>query len=177
MKIREVVRSLLPARFAAYSGERLNSRTRAALEEGSLPPPYLMHLVAGSTDANWFLDSGRIAVESIEASLQRVGASLDQLTTVLDFGCGSGRVIRHLRSYANLALFGCDYNPALIEWCRAHLRFAEFNVNALAPRLSYRDGQFDLIYAFSVFTHLSVVQQQAWLAEFGRVLRPRGFLV
>ncbi len=162
MTIREALRSLLPARFSAYTGERLNSRTRVALEEGSLPPPNLMYLVAGSTDANWFFDSGRMAVESIEASLQRVGASLNRLTTVLDFGCGAGRVIRHLHSYSNLALCGCDYNPTLVEWCRTHLRFAEFKVNALGPPLRYSDGQFDLIYAFSVFTHLSVVQQQIY---------------
>jgi len=82
-----------------------------------------------------------------------------------------------LRGHSNLALSGCDYNPQLIEWCQTHLLFAKFLVNALGPPLSYADGQFDLVYAFSVFTHLGVEQQRLWLAELGRIIRPGGFFI
>jgi predicted SAM-dependent methyltransferase len=39
------------------------------------------------------------------------------------------------------------------------------------------DGSFDLIYALSVFTHIPVQWQMAWLQELHRVLRPRGYLL
>ncbi|HUI83204.1 MAG TPA: class I SAM-dependent methyltransferase [Candidatus Binatia bacterium] len=175
--IRQLVRRLFLLRFAGYSGEPFNPRTQAAFEEGTLPPPYLMYLVAGSTDANWFIDSGRFALEAMETSLRRVGADLDQFSTVLDFGCGSGRVIRHLRSRSKLVLHGCDYNRTLVAWCRRHLSFAAFQVNHPNPPLAYIDRQFDLVYAFSVFTHLGVERQVAWLAELRRILRPGGYLI
>jgi len=148
-----------------------------AFDEGTLPPPLLMYLVAGTADANWFIDSGRLAVESIEEALRRQGTSLDNFSSVLDFGSGAGRVIRHLSSHSNLALAGCDYNPQLVEWCRRHLSFANFQVNPPSPNLPYTDAQFDLIYAFSVFTHLTVDRQRGWLDELARVLRPGGMLV
>ena len=47
---------------------------------------------------------------------------------------------------------------------------------ARAP-LPYADGQFDLVYAFSVFTHLTERMQHEWIAEVRRVLAPGGLLL
>jgi Methyltransferase domain. len=73
-------------------------------------------------------------------------------------------------------VYGTDYNRKLIDWCRQCLPFAEFETNELSPPLAYRDAQFDFIYAFSVFTHLTESLQQGWLAELSRVLKPGGHL-
>src|SRR5262249_14848680 len=43
--------------------------------------------------------------------------------------------------------------------------------------LRYRDASFDLVYAFSVFTHLPESLQLAWMGELRRVLRPGGYLL
>ena len=72
--------------------------------------------------------------------------------------------------------YATDYNPALIEWCRSALPFAEFSVNQLEGELRYEDSQFDFAYAISVLTHLTIPQQQAWMSELFRVLRPGGYL-
>lgn len=137
-----------------------------------------MHLVAGTADANWFIAGGRFAAETIQAALHRQGLDLGAFSSVLDFGCGCGRVIPHLRPCLRLnALYGCDYNSKLIRWCQQNLSFARFSVNRLAQPLSYPDSQFDLTYGFSVLTHLTRVQQELWLAEFARVLRPGGVLI
>jgi hypothetical protein len=124
--LKKLVRCFFPARPTAYEGEPLNPRAQIALGEGTLPPPMLMYLVAGTADANWFIDSGRLAVESIEEALRRQGTSLDDFSSVLDFACGAGRVIRHLSSRSNLALAGCDYNPQLVSGASAtyHLRIS-----------------------------------------------------
>jgi SAM-dependent methyltransferase len=50
-------------------------------------------------------------------------------------------------------------------------------VNHLKPPALLDSNTFDLIYAFSVLTHLSVDLQKEWLAEFRRLLRPGGILI
>ena len=42
--------------------------------------------------------------------------------------------------------------------------------------VDYPDATFDLIYAFSVFTHLAPAGQTFWIAELTRVLKPGGCL-
>ena len=170
-------RALRRHRSADASNQPLNPATRAALNEGTLPSSSLMELVAGTDDANWFIHSGRLGFETLIEAIERQGMTPDRLSAVLDFGCGSGRVIRHWRSQGHLRLAGCDYNPRLIDWCQDHLQFAEFQVNSLGPPLSYATGQFNLVYAFSVFTHLGLRRQQDWLEELARVLRHGGLLV
>lgn len=142
-----------------------------------LPSPRLMHFVTGTTELNWFLLSGRQGALSIEAILQKNKLPLQNFTAVLDFGCGIGRVIRHFDRVRGPRFFGCDYNPELITWCQHNLKFGQFQVNPLEGRLNYADGQFDLIYALSVFTHLTLPQQDFWMRELGRVLRPGGCLL
>ena len=70
---------------------------------------------------------------------------------------------------------GTDCNPHLIEWCQRSLPFATFAVNSTLPPLDYRDDSFDFIYAFSVFTHLAEADEESWLLELWRVLRPGGY--
>jgi SAM-dependent methyltransferase len=135
----------------------------------------LIDLVDGGPDVEWFLRTGSLAAESLRNILQDRGLSLSSFGSILDFGCGCGRVIRHIGTSAKL--FGCDYNPDMIEWCSAHLATAEFSVNSIQPPTGYADGKFDLIYAFSVFTHLSEDLGHKWMAEIRRLLRPGGFLV
>ena len=142
-----------------------------------LPPERLMVQVAGSADQRWFIEGGRLALDSIREALAAQCAELEQLETVLDFGCGVGRVLRHWPQPERITLHGTDINTALIEWSAAHLPFAEFTTNETAPPLDYADSTFDLIYALSVFTHLPAELQRAWIAELARVLKPGGHLL
>jgi SAM-dependent methyltransferase len=45
----------------------------------------------------------------------------------------------------------------------------------LEPPLPYADCSFDLVYAFSIFTHLSVDLADRWIAELVRILKPGGY--
>src|SRR5262249_36374105 len=95
----------------------------------------------------------------------------------LDWGCGCGRVLRHWSQLSRTRVYGCDIDPRMIEWCRANLPFASVTVTELDPPLPYADDSFDLIYAFSVFTHLAEELQHAWMGECRRVLSPGGYLL
>jgi SAM-dependent methyltransferase len=97
---------------------------------------------------------------------------------VLDFGCGAGRTLRHFVDEAHEAEFwGCDIHAESVAWINANLNppLHAF-VNDEQPPLPRPDGSFDLIYAFSVFTHLTD-SWSAWLLELHRLLAPGGVLV
>ena len=136
-----------------------------------VPPRQLMVRVAASADPAWFVESGRLAAQSIRAV-----APVSDARALLDFGCGCGRVVRQWRELST-GIHGCDLDPAAIAWCRANLGFAQFERNELEPPLPYADESFDLAYGLSVFTHLPEDAQLRWIAELARVLRPGGRLV
>jgi SAM-dependent methyltransferase len=150
--------------------------TAAAPDGLPLPPAALRVKVAGTADAGWFLESGRLAEESMRAALAREGMQLEELGAILDFGCGCGRVTRRLAELPG-AVLGSDFNAEAIAWCRENLPFARFEHNGLAPPLPYPSESVDLVYAFSVLTHLPVEVQHAWMEELARILRPGGLLL
>jgi SAM-dependent methyltransferase len=102
-------------------------------------------------------------------------------TRVLDFGCGAGRVLRQFASEAEVAEFwGCDIDSLSIEWINENLN-PPFHAVACdeAPGLPFEDGHFSLIYAISVFTHLTehATGWPGWLVELRRVLADNGILI
>ena len=142
-----------------------------------IPPVRLIYLIAGTPDIDWFLSSGRLSADSVIAALARAGVDIAEVRAILDFGCGCGRVLRNLKALPNARLVGTDYNALLIRWCQAQLPFATFSINQLAPPLQYPSSSFDLIYSFSVFTHMPADIQDEWVRELTRLLRPGGHLV
>lgn len=97
---------------------------------------------------------------------------------ILDWGCGPGRVIRHLPSFIDdsCEFYGTDYNQKYINWCNKNIVNVSFNTNKLTPPLSYERNIFDIIYGISIFTHLSKEMHFAWFNELIRVLKPEGII-
>jgi len=142
-----------------------------------LPPPNLMKLVSGMDDKEQFVRAGSLAACTLEIALRSIGKKIEDFNSILDFGCGCGRVLVHLQRYTNPKIFGTDYNSLLIDWCKKKLSFCSFEINSLEPPLSYRDAKFDFIYAFSVLTHLAKETQKKWLKELSRILTRGGLLL
>ena len=158
--------------FRAYEHVvSLRPTRRLAVEGAPLPPRRLMVRVAGTGDADWFLRGGRAGYDAIAAHVP-----LTELQSVLDFGCGCGRVTRWWSDFPG-DVAGSDVSGPAIDWCRTNLPFGRFERNALAPPLVFEDDTFDLVYAPSVFTHLTADLQLAWRDETRRVLRPGGMLL
>lgn len=153
------------------------SRLKGAPDGLPLPPGELMFLVQGTTSVREFLTDGRGTAQGVLDVLRGSGIEIDRSMKVLDFGCGCGRVIRHLHSITGARFTGSDYNPRLVEWCQRNLRFGQFDVNGVSPPLKYDNEQFDLVYALSVFTHFPEDLQSAWMSELSRVLKPGGHLL
>lgn len=97
---------------------------------------------------------------------------------VMEFGCGTGRILQHFRNIEGLRIIGTDANPKMSKWCSENIKGVEFYRNELSPPLTFaEDNSFDLIYAWSVFTHIPADLQRPWLQEMRRILRPDGFLL
>jgi ubiquinone/menaquinone biosynthesis C-methylase UbiE len=97
---------------------------------------------------------------------------------ILDWGCGPGRVIRHMPEVVDnqCQYFGTDYNKKSIAWCKKNIPHVEFNLNGLEAKLPYETNFFDAIYGISIFTHLSESLHVEWYKELYRVLKPGGVL-
>jgi SAM-dependent methyltransferase len=143
----------------------------------SYPPPSLCFLVSANYDPKYFLRTGMQGAESITRILDRNGYPISRMSRILDFGCGCGRIARHWRKLHETKVYGSDLNPRLVEWARRNLRFADFAANGLHSQLAYSENSFDLVYAVSVFTHLSDTLQRWWIDELVRILRPGGLLL
>lgn len=75
---------------------------------------------------------------------------------VLDYGCGWGRLIRLLYKYTSHEnIYAVDPWDKSIELCEQHGIKAHLAVSDYVPKALPFDRKFQLIYAFSVFTHLS----------------------
>jgi SAM-dependent methyltransferase len=159
---------------------RSDLRPRRARSADGVPlPPARLRTQIGPlhADVAFFLRSGQHNADQIRELLLEQGTSVESLDSLLDWGCGCGRVLRHWSGLPKTHVFGCDIDPRMVAWCDENLPFAQTTVNALSPPLPYEDTRFELVYAFSVITHLSEDLQGAWLREVLRVLRPGGYFV
>ncbi len=169
---------LLPWLSDAYLFLKSNGMRsqRSLAYSPALPPPSLRFSSAGTSDPEWFVQSGRQAYQCLTAA---VGRHLVRTAprAVLDFGCGCGRVLRHASQDSGTRHVGVDWNRRAIRCCRKLLPFADFFHGSLLPPLHEDLGRFDLIYAFSVFTHLPLEAQKAWAREFAAHLEIGGLLI
>jgi SAM-dependent methyltransferase len=149
-----------------------------------LPPVHLIRMTSGCyrrahdplAIGRRFQATSREGAAWISEMLARNRAPLEQTGSLLDFGCGCGRIIRNWKDLPG-SVYGSDYNPHLVRWCADHLRFAQFRVNDFEPPLPYADDSFDLVYSISIFTHLDEPLQVPWMQELARVVRPGGLIL
>jgi SAM-dependent methyltransferase len=137
-----------------------------------LPPPELLFLTTGNESEDRFIKSGRSSVVDIEKILNLYGKKISDFEKILDFGVGVGRIARHLRKVDHLV--GVDTLPENIKWLQKNMKFGTYILNFEYPPMLIQDNFFDLIISHSVFTHLNIIHQDAWLAELRRVLKPNG---
>jgi SAM-dependent methyltransferase len=181
------VRARIPFKAALVKGylralerKRSSGLDSAAADRAdgiAVPGARLRVLVNGIPELDWFLASGRAQANYLRSLLAEAGKPLDQMESILDFGCGCGRITRWwAREATSTRVYGCDYNEELVRWCRSNLPFVDVERNDLIPPLPYGDDSFDFVYAFSVFTHLSIDLGRAWMDELKRVVKPGGLI-
>jgi len=162
-----------------YLLRKNSAKNTAFLKENPavvLPPDYLMYESFQLDYRKYYVDS-RDTANWLCGLLQAHG--LPANAAILDWGCGPGRIIRHLPSLLPVTteFTGTDYNETTVEWCQNKLPGIRFFKNKLSPPLAFEPASFDAIYGISIFTHLSEAMHLAWSQELQRVLKPGGLLL
>jgi SAM-dependent methyltransferase len=161
--------------WANTKGILLDDGLRSVL--APFPPVTMMSAGSNDDSEQRFALSGADYYDHMERALNRFGRSWDDSETVMDFGCGVGRVARLFLRHATRQKFvGIDLTSVAIEWLSANMPFGEYHIGMVAPPLPLESRSLDVIFSVSVFTHLKATSQTAWLAEFRRLLKPGGIV-
>lgn len=141
---------------------------------GDAPPVPPRDLWAVHAD---YLETGERHSRTMRELCAKHGRPIVDGMRILDFGCGTGRVLRHLVDVTESGeVWGADLDSERIDWCRSHLTPPfRFITTDTAPHLPFEDNYFDLVFAGSVFTHITD-QDDSWLMELRRITRPGGLL-
>ena len=162
-------------RLSELRNRRINQLYKQAYPGIVLPDDYAMYETY-QLNYRKFIEDGKLTAKEI------CGCTKNQIPVIspriLDWGCGAARVTRHLPALQPDALiYGCDTNEALTEWNKIHFPGITFSTsNHFTPTL-YADSFFDLVYGFSVFTHIEAERQEEWIGELSRILKQNGILL
>jgi SAM-dependent methyltransferase len=96
---------------------------------------------------------------------------------VYDFGGSTGRVFRHFYCQdRRFEVWSSDFKVASHLWNQQNMPAGiRVFLNTFIPSLPLPDRYFDIITAFSIFTHIDELESP-WLLELRRILRPGGLL-
>jgi len=156
-----------------------------------LPPKKLRLGGPQFSDDAYFLESARREADRL---LQSFG--LRSSSRLLDVGCGVGRLAIGIidRLGPIKAYRGVDVDPRYVEWCHKHIerayptyQFIRLDVgnpryNPGGPALAgdfrhpFDDGSFEIIYLYSVFSHMEAEPVRIYLRDFCRLLASNGRL-
>lgn len=135
------------------------------------PHEVAMYRAIGCKTYEEFCDTGNTQVAVLKHHGLRDGMA------VYDLGCGSGRTAQALKRAGWLGTYmGADIVEALIEYvnakCPGFLAVVNRNLTIVAA-----DESQDMIFHWSVFTHLFVEECHLYLQDIFRALKPGGRLV
>ncbi|MGF1590786.1 MAG: class I SAM-dependent methyltransferase [Pleurocapsa sp.] len=172
-------------RFQKSVQEKLELNYRS-VDPGPVPPKELIAKTAALNEqelerqskGDVYFETGYFEILRLFQILEHFSINPRTIGSIYELGCGTARLLRHLRCIEGVRLVGSDVNPEMIEWCQQNLPEIEFYHNDLKPPLTFaEDDSFDLMLASSVFTHIPLDTQELWLAEMQRILRPGGIFI
>jgi SAM-dependent methyltransferase len=160
--------------MAAYRYKKKNRAFREAHQSLAIPPDYFLYETCRLDYASYFADGEVGAREIMEWTQPYRDTTIPQ--EIMEWGCGVSRIVRHLPALMEpgTKVHGCDINEDMIAWNKTHIPGVAYTHIAYDPPMPYQGGQFTLVYAISVFTHIDAAAQPDWVKEIHRVLKPGG---
>ncbi len=117
-----------------------------------------------------------VTLGAIQRKLLRHAGLADGMS-VIDLGCGSGRLAHALGNAMTVRYLGVDVVQALLDYAATRAPPAYRFVRHTRLDIPAEPASADLVCAFSVFTHLLHEESFLYLADMHRVLRPGGVAV
>jgi SAM-dependent methyltransferase len=143
----------------------------------SMPPDMVQDNWTGAHGIALLTQTSAFVESLIDGYRKLTGRTLEK-GRVLDFGCGWGRIIRLLYKYvAYDNIYGVDPWDESISLCTRYGVKGHLSISDYVPRTLPFEGPFDLIYAYSVFTHLSENTTRIALDTLRRYIDRGGVLV
>lgn len=100
------------------------------------------------------------------------------MDTVVDVGCGSGRLAYQLRDYLSGLYVGIDIVPELFKYAERICNRPDWKFyTAPGLKIPEPDKSADFICFFSVFTHLLHEETFRYLEDASRVIKPSGKII
>ena len=161
------------------SMERWFKRMNRGLTDIPMPNADLVYLTQGIRDSMAYQNSIIPGIYNMKRYLTNSGVNIKSLQSILDLGCGTGRlIVGWYLDNPERRLSGCDINGELLTWAEDRLpKRIKWKQSSLHPPLPYPSNCFDLVYLASVFTHLPLTSQRSWIDELKRILRPSGYIL
>lgn len=156
----------------------------------NLPPAHMRQCTAEFRDDAYFVESAEREVRKL---IEHCG--LNSKSRILEVGCGSGRLPIGLMSTDQSIerYVGIDVDVEAVRWCERWIaaeqpafqfmhidvyneRYHPKGTTRLDDRFRFdvADQSCDIIYLYSVFTHMEIDDVKVYLREFKRILAPEG---
>jgi SAM-dependent methyltransferase len=138
-------------------------------------PPYPpRHLMTYGESIDQHKASGRSDSETLKRILAEAGFNPHQCKSFIELGCANCRVLRWFYDWSEWAEgWGADINSNPILWAVQSFPRFNFVVTTTTPHVPFPDNYHDLVFCFSVFTHIDDLCL-SWFSEIWRVLKPGG---
>lgn len=182
---------LTPATRATNHSAAADSLTESLLSNppAPLPPVPMMVAIGSNSEEHYTRAMRKLAAEIIRRG--HVGPD----ASVLDIGCGCGRLASALQRYLSDdgRYLGFDVWEDGIQWCQQNIASSrsnfQFKTVAASDDYYYLKGDgspnqfdlgfvppasFDCVFAMSVFTHLKMHDARQYFAMIARALKPGG---
>ncbi len=118
------------------------------------------------------MKSSKVFWRLTKTYLEACGGNFNLGTRVLDVGVGWGRNYRWiLRDLPASNIVGIDVDPKAIQTCRGAMPYGNFRLVAPTDDYPIDGGKYDIVIAYSVFSHLSERAATSVLNAIHRVLK------
>ncbi|MBS1949088.1 MAG: class I SAM-dependent methyltransferase [Bacteroidetes bacterium] len=130
--------------YIRWKNKKLNSTFLKNNPAFKFPPDFYLYETYVLNYEDYFNDGFLSATEIIKL-LSEHNLIFKQME-ILDWGCGPGRTIRHVpKLLPDAIIYGTDYNPKYVSWCRSNIPGVRFSLNSIVPPLNFESLFFDLV--------------------------------